>query len=322
MKKTRLLTKLRKLTITIILLLILGMVCVSNCIASSGNAGTRSAQFLKMGFGGRPTALGGAFVGLSNDISSVYWNPAGLADINKAQLGFMHLVWFQDISYEYFAYAKPYAKSFEKWGVFGLSVGYLHMGKIEGRDEEGISTSDYTASDMVITFSHGQRITNNLSIGANIKYINEKIENQRANAFAFDLGVLYRTPIENLSLGGTLQNFGQSIKFVAESCKLPTTAKLGACYSYIFMGSPVNLAMDIYFPSDGKTTLHLGTEGIYKNTLSGRIGYKNGSDLDNSGLSFGLGLMLTKNQTYALDYAFVPQGVLGNTHTFSFGVRF
>jgi hypothetical protein len=312
-----------KKKLVIVFLLMLSMIYAPYCYAESENAGTRSAQFLKMGFGGRPAALGGAFVGLSNDISSVYWNPAGLSVINKAQLGFMHLVWFQDISYEYFAYAKPYAKPSDKLGVFGLSIGYLHMGKIEGRDEEGNQTSPYTASDIVITFSHGQRITNNLSIGANIKYINEKIEEKNAHAFAFDLGVLYQTPIENLSLGGTLQNFGQPIKFVAESCKLPTTAKLGACYSYIFIGSPMNLAMDIYFPSDGKTSLHLGTEGIYKNALAGIIGYENGSDLVNSSsLSFGLGLMLTKNQTYALDYAFVPQGVLGNTHTISFLVRF
>jgi hypothetical protein len=313
----------KKLTITIMLLLILGMVCVSNCIASSGNAGTRSAQFLKMGFGGRPVSMGGAFVGLADDINAVYWNPAGLAQIHRPQLCFMHLVWFCDISYEYFAYAKPYAKPSEKLGVFGLSIGYLHMGKIEGRDEEGNQTSPYTASDIVITFSHGSKITKNLFLGGNIKHLIEKIERESANAFAFDVGFLYKTPLKNLSLGGTLQNFGQPIKFVAESCKLPTTAKLGACYSYIFMGSPMNFAMDIYFPSDGKTSLHLGTEGIYKNTLSGRIGYENNSDLVNSSsLSFGLGLMLTKNQTYALDYAFVPQGVLGNTHTFSFGVKF
>lgn len=305
------------------LLLILGVVNTSDCIAQSDNSGTCSAQFLEIGIGGRPVSMGGAFVGLSNDISAVYWNPAGLAQVNRPQLCFMHLVWFCDISYEYFAYAKPYAKPSEKLGVFGLSIGYLHMGKIEGRDEEGNLTSPYTSSDMVITFSHGSKITKNLFLGGNIKYLIEKIEKESANAFVFDLGFLYKTPLENLSLGGTLQNFGQSVKFVEESCKLPTIAKLGACYSYIFMGNPVNLVMDIYFPSDSKTSLHLGTEGIYKNTLAGRIGYENNSDLANkSGFSFGLGLKLTKKQTYSLDYAFVPQGVLGNTHTISLMVKF
>ena len=41
-----------------------------------------------MGTGARAAAMGGAFVGLADDPSSVYWNPAGLTDINRFQLYF------------------------------------------------------------------------------------------------------------------------------------------------------------------------------------------------------------------------------------------
>ena len=40
------------------------------------------------GIGARATALGGAFRGLSNDWSSMYWNPAGMTQISGMHFGF------------------------------------------------------------------------------------------------------------------------------------------------------------------------------------------------------------------------------------------
>jgi len=301
------------------LLLVLSAIHLPWCQASSEDVGTCGAQFLKIGVGGRAMAMGGAFVGLSDDASGIYWNPAGLANMNKTEALFMHLVWFQDISYEYFACAKPDGKS----GTTGLGIGYLHMGKLQGRDQEGNPTSDFTSSDMLITISHGHNLLNSgVSLGGSVKYINEKIKDKNVYAFAFDLGCIYQTPLEGLRLGGLVQNLGQKIKFVKESDKLPTLFKLGVSYSRNLMQSPVNLAMDIYSPSDGRMSLHLGAECIYENTFIGRIGYKNLSQSTESNLSLGFGLMLTKVQTFSVDYAFLSQGVLGNTHTISLGVRF
>jgi len=298
--------------------LMLGTIRIAECNATSGDVGTHSAQFLKMGLGSRAIAMGGAFVGLADDVGAVYWNPAGLVNVGRTELGFTHFSWFQDISYEYFACAK----SFDKWGAFGLSIGYLHMGKLEGRDEDGNSTSDFTSSDIVTTLSYGHKITGELSVGVNVKYINEKIEEENAYAFAFDFGGLYKTPIKNFCLGGTIQNFGQSIKFVEEPCRLPTVFKLGSSYSKTLIGNPMNFAMDICFLSDNRTALHMGTEYTYKNALAGRIGYESGSDLrDSAGLSLGLGLTVTKTQTYGIDYAFISQGILGNTHAVSLSVK-
>ena len=41
--------------------------------------GTTSAQFLKIGVGAKAIAMGGTFVAQANDLSALYWNPAGLA---------------------------------------------------------------------------------------------------------------------------------------------------------------------------------------------------------------------------------------------------
>lgn len=39
------------------------------------------------GFGARATGMGGAYVSLANDYTAVFWNPAGLAEMAKAQFG-------------------------------------------------------------------------------------------------------------------------------------------------------------------------------------------------------------------------------------------
>ena len=307
------------IVIIVVFLLILCSAYIPACEAADGDTGTRSAQFLKLGFGARAVAMGGAFVGLADDASAIYWNPAGLASRKTTELSFMHLAWFQDISYEYFAHAQPVGR----WGVFGWSVAYLHMDKLKGRDQQGRPTSEFAASDMAVTFAFGRSITNSLLLGGSIKSIDEKIEEQSAYGLAFDFGCLFQTPLENLFLGGIIQNLGKDVKFVEESFDLPTNLKLGASYRHTLAGNPINLTADIFFPSDGKTNLHWGTEYVYKNAIAGRVGYQNGSDLgSNSGLSLGLGLSVVRTQTYRIDYAFVPKGILGNSHTFSLSISF
>ena len=309
----------RRILITAVFLGALSGWGTSECLAGEGDAGTRSAQFLKLELGGRAVAMGGAFVGLADDASAVYWNPAGLASVDRTELSFMHLAWLQDIAYEYFALARPVKKR----GAVGFGISYLHMDKLQGRDQYGEPTSDFSASDMVITLGFGREITSGLLVGGSIKSINERIEDQSAYGLAFDLGCLYRTPVQNLFLGGVVQNWGRDIAFVEESFGLPTLFKLGASYRRSLAGNPANLGVDVSFPADDKTCLHSGIEYVYENTIAARMGYNNGSNLGNrAGLSFGFGLMTARTQTYRMDYAFVPRGVLGNSHTFSFSISF
>ena len=40
------------------------------------------------GLGARAASMGGAFVGLADDFTAVFWNPAGLALMKRAHTGF------------------------------------------------------------------------------------------------------------------------------------------------------------------------------------------------------------------------------------------
>src|SRR5262245_56052429 len=69
--------------------------------------GTSSGSFLRIGIGARATGLGETFVAVANDPSAIYWNPAGLASIQRSELLLSHIEWPADIRYEHGAWVLP-----------------------------------------------------------------------------------------------------------------------------------------------------------------------------------------------------------------------
>ena len=67
---------------------------------SGNDAGKAGAQFLKIGVGARAIGMGEAYGAVSNDANAVYWNPAGLNQLESKEVSFMHAVWLEAINYE------------------------------------------------------------------------------------------------------------------------------------------------------------------------------------------------------------------------------
>src|SRR2546426_7784947 len=70
-------------------------------------AGTSSGTFLRIGVGARAIGLGESFVAVANDPSAIYWNPAGLASLQRQELLLSHVEWPADIRYEHAAWVLP-----------------------------------------------------------------------------------------------------------------------------------------------------------------------------------------------------------------------
>ena len=73
----------------------------------NGN-GTTGANFLELDIGSAATSMGGAYVSVVNDVSSAYWNPAGLAYVNNRQTMFMYQPWVVGINNIYAGVAINY----------------------------------------------------------------------------------------------------------------------------------------------------------------------------------------------------------------------
>ena len=149
------------------------------------NAGTTSATFLKYGIGSRAVAMGGAFGGLADDITAMYWNPAGLAQLSNSELSVTHNESFQGINDDFAGYAFHYKK-----GVLGVAAyGLYTPTDLERRS--GLNENDayfpissiegyFGAYDIAGHVSYARYFKENLSLGASLKLIQETIDSYSA----------------------------------------------------------------------------------------------------------------------------------------------
>jgi hypothetical protein len=270
-----------------------------------------------MGAGARSSGMGDIGVGVSEGASSVYWNAAGLAGIDKPSISVMHAVWFEDIGYSWVGYGQPITGI----GVIGIGVQYINYGSIKESDINGIIGGSYSPTDMSATVSYGSKVSDDVSLGIGVKYISSKIK-ESGTAIAGDVGMLYKPIDSGMSIGLAIQNVGSKMKYVEESDNLPMTIRVGGGYN---IQPEWLVGLDITAVNDSGIGIGAGTEYKYDagegTTLIGRAGYNTKTkDIGGlKGISIGAGL---DYKGYGLDYAFVPFGDLGDTHRVALNIKF
>jgi len=285
---------------------------------SNADLGTSSAAFLKLGAGARPAAMGDAYVSVVDDSTAIYWNPAGLAQIDAkgGSATLMHAVWFDDIFYDWASYALP----IEHLGVIGIGVQYLSYGTIQQTDYTSYNIGTFSPNDLCVSVGYARSI-NGLNIGGNLKYISSTIVNT-ATAYAADFGVMKKFMNNQLSLAFAVQNMGTPLTYVSDKEPLPFNVKAGGSFK---IESNWVIAADANVPIDGPLYYALGTEYVQK--LGGKleVSVRGGYNTINiqtgglNGMTVGLGI---KYLDYSIDYAFVPYGDLGNTSKISLSIAF
>ena len=181
-----------------------------------------------------------------------------------------------------------------------------------GYTEEG----DYSYSDKAAGFGTCFKIKENLIFGISGKMIIEKIYSYSGKSFLIDTGILYRS--KNLRVAFTLQNIGEGVKFIKIKEKSPLLLKLGVSYNV----RNLLISTEIEKESHSDFVPKIGMEFKIKNLLFLRAGFilKNDYYGDKvSKITAGIGIKILN---YSFDYAFIPYGILGNTHYFSISGEF
>ncbi|MBM2841541.1 MAG: hypothetical protein HW412_2069, partial [Bacteroidetes bacterium] len=157
--------------------------------------GTTAAAFLEIPVGARAIGMGGAFVGTANDVTSLYWNPAGVARLDHSEAIFSHSSWIADMNFDYAALSIP----LENFGTLGLSFTSLTMPDMLVRTvERPEGTGErFTAGSFAVATHYARTLSDKFSIGFTAKYISEKIWDMQANGFAVDVGTLFTTNFLN-----------------------------------------------------------------------------------------------------------------------------
>ncbi|HET9253450.1 MAG TPA: PorV/PorQ family protein, partial [Candidatus Eisenbacteria bacterium] len=228
--------------------------------------GAGAGDFLQFEIGGRSAGMGGAQVGSASGVTAQFWNPAGLASLQRPQVGGMHASWLGDLKYEWIGYARP-----TSLGVGSLSVSYFHMPSIAGVDEFGTPTGEFKVYDMAVTAGLSRPVGDRLSLGANAKMVRQNLATVSATGFAVDFGAQAKGP-KGVTFGAVVQNLGPSLSFDGSSYPLSRQIRFGA--SGEVANGRVLLASDYNMPSDYYDDVRVGAELRAHPNVSLRVGYR------------------------------------------------
>lgn len=273
LKKAAALMNIQYLSVVLIVFL-LSATALSPLHAQDGG---RPGEFLRYGIGARALGMGGAYTALSDDATAVYWNPAGLGQLDQLYFHAMNTQLFLDSNFESITLAAPlYGYPFEG-SKFSFGFGYvlLKTEEFERRDADGRFINDpfddkQTAFLFPFAYDHISS-AGRISVGGRLTVFQHSLDNYNDTGTGLDIGILTQfinpphwTGIGLLPISTLLPwRFGASlhmpsgVELLDEKEDYPSTLRLGISHS------------DIPLPHlPGRMVLSLEYEKVLKNSDS------------------------------------------------------
>lgn len=165
---------------------------------SQTNAPKYSNEFLAIGVGARNFGMANSVISNNQDVTSGYYNPAGLLGSKKnMEFGLMHSEYFAGIAkYDYLGFSKRIDEN----SVGGISLIRFGTDNIPNTtqliDKDGNVNYDnityFSAADYAMLLSYARRLKNGLEVGGNFKIVHRRIGDlATAWGFGIDAGVNY-----------------------------------------------------------------------------------------------------------------------------------
>jgi long-subunit fatty acid transport protein len=295
--------------------------------------GTASLQFLKIGNGARGTGMGESFVAVSNDISSLYWNPAGLTEFTENGITASYTQWFVDTRLQYFGGVYHFGGN----NAIGISVNSLQTENMKVTTEfQPFGTGDeFRFADLAIGLSYARKMTEQFSFGFTVKYVEETLGLLKMKGVVGDLGTFYKTGLGTTRFAVVIANFGGQISPAGEvtlpgnrtansfqKFPPPTFFRIGfAMEPFTNATNRLTTSIQLNSPNDNAENVNLGFEYAYKEFLFIRGGYKFNVDSENFSVGAGIKLPITFAMAH-LDYSIANFKELGLAQRISLNLLF
>jgi hypothetical protein len=288
----------------------------------------------------------------------MFSNIAGLAFVNKLDIGFTQTSWLKGsgIGISNFGLGVRAGET----GVIGLSVFSMQFGELDvtTTDQPDGTGATYKPSLLNFALSYSRAFSNSIYAGLTVRIVSESIPDASAQGISIDAGVMYVAgDRDQAKFGITLRNLGPTMKFTgdgfsikaffqgndnsisvyqrSESFELPTQLRIGASYDFLIgEWNRLTLAGNFTSNSFSKDQFTLGLEYSLKEILilHGAYTYENGiTDPVNDpnrtnaykGLSLGASVEIPISKKSGLilgiDYAYQTTDNFKGTQ--AFGVR-
>jgi hypothetical protein len=175
--------------------------------------GTTADEFLLLAPSARGEALGGAFAALSTDVSSVYYNPAGLAQGESAGLMASSMNYVAGTKYTWAAAGFPMSGGARAVGVAVSNFGFSNQPVYTVEDPTGTSGEVYSVNQTAVGLTYSQQFSDRFSAGLTAKLIHDQLGRTSGSAFAVDFGTSFHATIGGRPVRASfvVQNLGTTI---------------------------------------------------------------------------------------------------------------
>jgi hypothetical protein len=310
----------------IVFIYLLIFVLSVNAYAQQSKVAQTGYGFLDVAGGARACGMGEAFTVLGQDASALFYNPAGIGEIdNRFDLSVGGTQWIADINYLYLAAVLNAGV----WGNFGFSLIYPDYGDFYGtRVAEGTpkgfeNTGMFEVSAFCAGIAYAREFTDKFTVGGQVKYASQHlgenefmiIENNFADTsfataenetstLSYDFGLLFYPGFGSFAFGMSVRNFSPRVAYERIGFELPLTFAIGVGADILdFFGEhpdySFNVGLEGLHPRDWKEVIHLGGEFGFKNMIFFRAGYK--FNYSAEGLNAGVGINV---KNVKIDYSY------------------
>ena len=299
---------------------ITGLLLIGGVHQSFAQPGQSGMAFLKLGVSGRWTGMADAGSAIVSGAAATYYNPAGLVSVetppSSSQLMFMHREWIQDTRMEYLGASISLGDD----NALGAAINSTTVSDIEIRTRPGPADGTFTSREFSVGLSYAHRFSPDLRIGVTGKFLYQKIFVDEGSGYAADLGAIWRSPVDSLTIGAALCNLGSMGALRSEKTTLPSMLRVGPAYTFRVAQDQIVAAFAAdyvrIFPEQ-RNYLNTGAELRFNSFVAARGGYQFGSE--GRGLTLGVGVSYG---ALVLDYAFAKiSSDLGDAHTISLAIN-
>jgi hypothetical protein len=282
-----------------------GMAAQSSTNINQDNTayGTTAAEFLLLGAGARGTALGGAYAAIANDVSALYYNPAGTAFMTRPGITIGTYNYVADTRYSWGGIAFPFSGGSRNIGFQLGTFGFKNQPVYTTTDPNNASHATYSVSETFAGMTFSQNFSDRFAAGITGKFVSDQLGEAKGTAFAVDFGTNFHSnlggrPIKfsftvtNLGTGlsyhgdalnvtvprdtlpaGAVPGLPQPATLRTKSFQLPTTFRVGLAYDIVHKENDhLTLLGDFNQPNNNKAGFVFGTEFGFDHLGNGPFG--------------------------------------------------
>jgi hypothetical protein len=317
--------------------------------------GGSAAVFLTLPADARGAALGGSFASLVNDISSVFYNPAGLSLMGTNQAMFSYTSYVADT--RHIAAALGWSL---RGGEFGLGVSVTNFGfsdaPVYTEEEQDGNGETYSVSATAVGVTGSMQFSDRFSAGITGRIVSEQLARATATGFTVDFGTNYHAEVAGRPLRASfvIANYGSSFQhsgpvlnseidpidesmnvedtpaqFRTSGFEPPTQFRVGVSYDVLAASNNrVSLLSEFYQPNDADPGVGVGLEygGTFDNGLTAALrgSFNFAGDNRDSEVSdaFAQGAFASDDGDQSLDGLALGAGLGFRSGNFSVGVDY